>query len=203
MRQRDKDIIKSLEEFRVLDRDQIIDLHFANLKSKVNSCNLILKRLQDRGHILCKNTVKPYEYFPNPTSVHMKSTKIEHFKALANTIIEAKKFGKLREFEVEPKLGKKGTVEPDLFMIWNNAPFFVEVQTDQPQKSSYFKTKLKRYVDYYNSDDWRSLPWQRSEKQFFPYVMILSKHVYEVPDTNMKVFQVKSVEEFVRTYVKR
>ncbi|MGR5899532.1 hypothetical protein ACT7C8_18005 [Bacillus cereus] len=29
---------------------------------------------------------------------------------------------------IEPKIGTKGTVEPDLFCIFRNTPFFIEVQ---------------------------------------------------------------------------
>jgi hypothetical protein len=203
MNQRDKNIVKSLEQFRVLDRDQLIELHFSTVKDKVNSCNKVLKRLQRDGHVSCDLSRRPYVYFPEPSTVSKKSSKLNHFMSIADLVIEAGKVGKLTEYEVEVKLGKKGTVEPDLFMVWNKAPMFVEVQTANIQKSNYMKKKLERYEEYYDSGAWRELHWQRPDKKYFPYVIIVSAHQYALPETPFKVIQVKSMTEFVEKYVKK
>jgi len=201
MNQRDIDIIKSVSEFRVLDRDQIIQLHFPNVKDKINSANRVLKRLQRDGHLTCDVTTRPYNYFPIPSTVRKGSTKISHYKAIANFIIETMRLGDLKEFQVEPKMGNKGTVEPDIFMIWNNAPVFVEIQTSNSQYAKYMKKKLDRYEDYYISEEWKKLHWQRNVKHF-PYILVISDKPYEIDiPTDLKVFQATSMSDFVLRHV--
>ncbi len=202
MIQRDKDILESLRQFRVLNRDQIIELHFKGLKQDVTTCNRVMRRLQLLGEVDVDRNVRPYVYFPNPTTVSKNSSKLKHFRAIADVVIEAKALGEVRELEVEPKLGNKGTVEPDLFMIWNNTPFFVEVQTANVQKSNYMTKKLERYENYFLSNHWKTLHWQRPSKSVFPYVLIISQHSYQLKDTPFHVLQVKSLKEFVRKYVR-
>lgn len=51
MKKRDIAILNDLERFRVLSRNDIIDLHFANLKNPIASCNSVLKRLRRDGYI--------------------------------------------------------------------------------------------------------------------------------------------------------
>lgn len=202
MIQRDKDILESLRQFRVLNRDQLIELHFKGLKQDVTVCNRVMRRLQLLGEVDVDRNVRPYVYFPNPTSVSKNSSKLKHFRAIADIVIEAKALGEVRELVVEPKLGAKGTVEPDIFMIWNNTPFFVEVQTANVQKSNYMVKKLERYENYFLSNQWKSLHWQRPSKPVFPYVLILSRHPYQLKDTPFHVLQVKSLEDFMRKYVR-
>ena len=48
---------------------------------------------------------------------------------------------KPKVFEVEPKVGEKGTVEPDVFAIWRKAPFYIEVQRNI-YSAKVFKAKL-------------------------------------------------------------
>jgi hypothetical protein len=199
--QRDKDILKSLTQFRVLQRDQIIELHFQNVKDKVNSCNKVLKRLQRDGHIDCDLSRRPYFYFPNPSTVKKNSGKVPHFLSIADLFIEARKFGNVGEYEVEIKLGKKGTVEPDLFMIWNKAPMFVEVQLSKAYSKKFMNKKLERYENYYSSGAWKELHWQPANKKYFPYILIVSETKYSLPETPFRVIQVKSMEEFYEKYV--
>jgi hypothetical protein len=200
MNRRDKNIMSDLWKFRVLDRDQIIQLHFANNKDRVNSCNKVLKRLQRDGHITCDHSRRPFVYFPNPATVKKNSGKLPHFMSIADFVIEAKQLGQLKEYEVEVKLGKKGTVEPDLFMIWNKAPFFVEVQRSfySPRQ---MKAKLERYEEYFDSGAWKELHWQRSNTKFFPYVLIVTDRPYALEEVPFKVIQVSSMNEFYEKYV--
>jgi hypothetical protein len=201
MNKRDRNIVESLRQFRVLDRDQLISLHFNEQKQPVVTCNRVMKRLQREGHVDSNKNVRPYDYFPNPSSVSKKSTKLNHYKAIADVVIDAQRLGKVKEYEVEVKLGKKGTVEPDLFMIWNNAPMFLEVQTANVQKSNYMQKKLERYEEYFDSGAWKELHWQRPDKKFFPYVLIISDHAYTLEETPFKVIQVRSMKEFYERYV--
>ena len=93
MNERDKKIVEDLRRFRVLDRDQIIKLHFTYQKDPVNCCNKVLKRLTLQKKITVDRSTQPYRYFPIP---HIKkdSLKIPHFKAISNFFIELCKYKK-------------------------------------------------------------------------------------------------------------
>ncbi|MFB7140761.1 hypothetical protein ACFCYN_14000 [Gottfriedia sp. NPDC056225] len=97
-------------------------------------------------------------------------------------------------YDVEVKLGSKSTVEPDAFMIFNNTPFFVEVQLTHYSKSI-MNEKLKRYEAYFHSYEWVSLQWQ-PEQPFFPYIVIFSEHHYEI-DTFLQVILFKSANDLM------
>ncbi|UKL30054.1 replication-relaxation family protein [Bacillus phage PK2] len=200
MNKRDREILNSLRQFRVLDRDQLISIHFNELKQPVVTCNRIMKRLQLNGHVEVNKNVRPYDYFPSQSPIKKTSGKLSHFKAIADFVIEARKFGRVSEYEVEVKLGKKGTVEPDLFMLWNGTPFFVEVQNSYFNQKQMSK-KLERYEDYYSSGLWKELHWQPANKKYFPYVLIVADRPYSLEDTPFRVFQVRSMTEFVDRYV--
>lgn len=202
MNKRDQDILVSLQQFRVLDRDQIIALHFEGVKDAVSSCNKVLKRLQRDKYITCDNTRRPYLYFPVPSSVRKDSGKLFHFKAIADFVIEAKRLGKLKDYEIEIKLGGKGTVEPDVFMIWNNSPFFVEVQRSNKYSKKYMETKFKRYEEYFHSNEWTQLHWQNPQKPVFPLIWVVSDTEYKIETFLRGVYQSKDVQGFKDKYMK-
>ena len=49
--QRDKDIIRFINQFRAVDRDSLVELFFNQLKSPVNACNSVMVRLYRLGLI--------------------------------------------------------------------------------------------------------------------------------------------------------
>lgn len=200
--QRDKAILESLSQFKVLDRDQLVELHFSNLTDKNVACSRVMKRLERDGHVEPLKSHRPYWYLLKESKVKRDSQKLGHFRAIANFIIQVKKLGNLTHYEIEPKLGEKGTVEPDVFMIWNNVPFFVEVQCSL-YSDKYMKYKFKRYEDYYKSKDWKKLSWQREDHKYFPYIWVVTDTKYRMADTNMKVFQTDSVETFLKKHMKK
>lgn len=196
MNQRDNAILKSLESFRVLDRDQIIALHFKGVKDEVSSCNKVLKRLQRDNYIECDINVRPFNYFPKPTNIKKDSAKIRHFKLIADFIIEIQKYAPLTEYSIEVKLGKKGTVEPDVYMVWNNTPYFVEVQRTF-YGSKFMAKKMERYKDYYKSGEWKE------RTPHFPFVWIITDHMYDLDTTPLRVYQTKTVEDFINLHRKK
>ncbi|MGM0807614.1 MAG: hypothetical protein ACQET8_23185 [Bacillota bacterium] len=196
MNERDRGIIESLKKFRVLDRDQIIKLHFTNVKAPIDSCNKVLKRLNRDGHIEVDLSSRPYNYFPSPCSMRKDSMKIPHFKEIANFYISLLPFKVPTQFEVEFKTGQKGSIEPDIYMVWNGAPYFVEIQRNF-YSSKVMEAKKQRYVDYFESRDWKV--WT----QHFPFIWILSEHKYNIDFSPLRLYQTKTSEEFVNTYLKR
>jgi hypothetical protein len=194
MNQRDKAIIKNLERFRVMTRDDICDLHFSNIKYKTIQTNRVMKRLCRDDYIEVSKEYRIYRYFPSP-SIKKDSTKIPHFLAIVDFYKQILKYEEPKEFEVEPKVGDKGIIEPDIFMIWKNAPFFVEIQRKIYSKKV-MAAKMKRYEQYYYGEQWHSFKWQPKDKKVFPRVWFITDHHYSII-VPFKVIQTKNVNEFM------
>jgi Replication-relaxation len=200
MNSRDFQIVKALDQFRVLDRNQLISLFFNNQKQPIVTCNRIMKRLALSGYVKASKDSKPYNYFPADSSMRPNSGKLLHYKAITDHVISLQEHGILREYEIEPTLGKKGTVEPDLFAIWRNAPFFMEVQRAHHSEQTMQK-KFDRYEKYFMSRAWEQLPFQQ-ERKVFPYVWLVCDRTYNLK-TSFTVFQSKDVPEFIKKYMKK
>jgi hypothetical protein len=184
---RDKAIIRDLNRFRVMDRDSIAELHFAGLKNPKLAANNVLLRLLRDGQIQRSTAFIPYVYFGPETQIKKQSQKIGHFLAILEVYKEMRKLGKLETFLVEPKYGSKGVAEPDIFAMYRNTPFFIEVQRTVYSEKQ-MNEKLQRYVDFYNTG---------IMAKPFPRVIILSDQRYAVDgDYPFKVFQAESFTQF-------
>jgi hypothetical protein len=184
---RDKAIIRDLNRFRVMDRDSIAELHFAGLKNPRLAANNVLLRLLRDGQIQRSTAFVPYCYFGPETQMKKNSAKIGHFLAILEVYKEMRKLGKLETFLVEPKYGSKGVAEPDIFAMYRNTPFFIEVQKTVYSEKQ-MNEKLQRYVDFYNTGI-MSKP--------FPRVLILSDQRYAIDgDYPFKIFQSESFTQF-------
>lgn len=187
---RDKEILKDLRRFRCMDRDSIAELHFAGLKNPVHSANNVLLRLLRDGHVTRSNIYTPYVYFPSDSPIKKASQKVNHFIAILDVYKELRKLGDLGTFLVEPKYGKKGVAEPDVYCQYRRTGFFVEVQRTV-YSDKQIRDKLDRYVDLYNSGI-MATP--------FPHVLILGDHRYTIDgDYPMRIFQASTFTEFVQS----
>lgn len=193
MNQRDKDILEDLKRFRMLDRDQIIAIHFSNTTHAITNCNRVLQRLTLKGLIKADRTLRPYRYFLSNRKLKMEGQKSNHFRSIADTYIEMLQEDALSLFEVEPKLGGKGTVEPDVFAIWQGTPFFIEVQRSMYTKKV-MDEKIKRYEAFYESKEWMEF----TDK--FPIIIIISDYKYSIKSI-LNIRQAKSFSEFTKKYV--
>lgn len=196
MKKRDMDIIKDLQRFRCLTRNEIIDLHFAGLKNPITSANTVLKRLSRDGYIEVSNNQQPYIYFPSPSSIKKDSAKIPHFLAIAQFYLSLLIFEPPKEFIVEPKY-EKGNMEPDAFMIWRKAPFFVEIQRSIYSKKV-MDVKFSRYEAYFSSRKWEEECWQPKDRKVFPRVLIITDTKYETSThSQIRYLQVQNVQQFI------
>lgn len=195
MKKRDLAILNDLHRFRCLTRDNIIDLHFSHLKQPVTSCNTVLKRLRRDGYIEVNTNYQQYLYFISPAPIKKDSTKIPHFLKIADFFISLHMFEELKTFVVEPKYGK-GYMEPDAFMIWKRAPFFVEIQRSV-YSDKMIKEKIKRYEDYYFSEEWKKEPWQPQNRKVFPAVLVLTDTRYNFDSKYIKFIQVSCIDELI------
>jgi hypothetical protein len=195
---RDKAIIEDLNRFRVMDRDSIADIHFKGLKNPRYAANNVLLRLLREGYIQRSTAFQPYVYFGPEVNMKKNSAKIGHFLAIVNVYREILQHESIQTFLVEPKYGKKGTAEPDIFCIYRKTPFFIEVQ-----KSIYSEKqmtdKLNRYQDIFESDLLNQEEWQRSEKKIFPHLLILSDQRYAVDQYPFKIFQSTTFTQFINS----
>jgi hypothetical protein len=184
---RDKAIIKDLNKFRVIDRDSIAELHFSNLKNPNYAANNVLLRLLRDGQIQRSTAFVPYVYFGPDVNIKQNSQKIGHFLSILNVYKELKHLGSLETFQVEPKYGKKGSAEPDIFCQYRRTNFFVEVQRTI-YSNKLIEEKLDRYIELYNSGI-MAAP--------FPHILILSDQRYAIDgEYPFKIFQAESFSQF-------
>lgn len=187
---RDKLILKDLTKFRVMDRDSIAQLHFADKQNPQKAANNVLLRLFRDGQIQRSTSFTPFVYFGADVNIKHNSAKIRHFLAILDVYKELKQLGSLETFLVEPKFGKKGCVEPDIFCKFRKTFFFVEVQRTV-YSDKQMKEKLDRYVDLYNSGN-MTKP--------FPHVLILSDQMYGIDGMYpFRIFQAESFSKFVES----
>lgn len=187
MNNRDKAITESLKKFRVLNRDQLIKLHFLQNKTPHVVANRVLKRLVDNNLIEVDKTTRPYNYFPSPRSIKKDSTKIPHFRAIADFYITLCAYETPTLFEVEFKPLAKGGIEPDIFMKWKGFAFCVEVQRSIYSKKQ-MENKRKLYMDYKDSDEWK-----RHSKRF-PAIWIITDKYYDMDFKPLYAVQTKDVD---------
>jgi rhamnose utilization protein RhaD (predicted bifunctional aldolase and dehydrogenase) len=197
VKQRDKDILKALEDFRCLSRDQIAKMFYGYLKNPITNANYALKRLRDRGYVKANVSRQPYIYFPATSGMKKDSQKVDHFLGIADAYIELQSTGQLKEFHIEPKYGQKGTVEPDAFFHCKDYPFFLEFQ-NSVYSDKVMKAKIQRYMDYFKSDEWHNGHWQRDNVLVFPYILIITNKQYNIDVEEFTVLQVKSINSLIR-----
>jgi hypothetical protein len=168
MMERDKRIVADLERFRVLTRDDIVDLHFGGMKYPVADANKVLLRLVQQKRVAVSKERRMYHYFPLP-SIKRDSTKIPHYLAIAGFYRELRKHAEPKQFIVEPKLGGKGLPEPDAFAIWMGRAIYIEIQRSVYSVKQW-RDKYNRYEAYHLSD-----LWKRGNISRFPMVWIIGK----------------------------
>lgn len=199
MNKRDKSIVNDLYRFRVLSRDQIIRLHFSHLKKPVSTCNLVLKRLQDRRHIKAFKGFQPFVYAPVDSKIKESSQKILHFLAIADTFIEMKKYDAPTHVLVEPKFAEKGAIEPDLFCIFKKTPFFIEVQRNV-YSEKVMKEKIGRYETFYYSDAWKEFEWQMKDKKVFPLILFITDTRYNIETNVLRIVQAPNITDLIHLF---
>lgn len=104
-----------------------------------------------------------------------------------------------RTFEVDPKLGGKGLPEPDAFVIWKGAPWYIEIQ-----RSVYTEKQMNEKLNRYEGGEWENANWQILAKKMFPNVWIVGAGKYNIGNRSFRMFQgsvgemVKKINRFVQ-----
>lgn len=198
MRGRDKAILADLERFRCLSRDDIAAIHFSQNKAPVKACNVVMRRLRDRGEVELVSSGSPYVYAGKPSPIRKDSQKIPHYLAIAGVYRDMLGIAGPRLFQVEPKYGK-GMPEPDIFTIWNGRAFWIEVQRSLFSEKMW-EDKLYRYQEMFRSEKWRGESWQPpNARKVFPFVLVLSSTRVPTPDgLPFPILQSRSVGELFK-----
>lgn len=200
MKKRDMAILNDLQRFRCLTRDHIIELHFRNLKNAITCCNTVMKRLRRDGYIEVNTNHQPYLYYPAPSSIKKDSTKIPHFLRIADFYISLLKYEEPKMFICEPKYSKKGEyMEPDGFMLWKRAPFFVEIQRSV-YSAKVMAEKVARYEAYFLSNEWQNEAWQPANKKIFPTIILVTDTRYSIDSAYVKFLQVQNIDQVVAMF---
>ncbi|MCC2425350.1 replication-relaxation family protein [Bacillus wiedmannii] len=196
MVERDINIINDLTRFRVMKRDQILKLHFKKNANNISNGNNVLKRLVDRNYITVNKTYRPHIYFPNPATIKLDSTKIQHFLSIGDLYVTLCEVQQPRSFIVEPKYAK-GHVEPDaLIILENSLAIFVEIQLSR-YTSSMIRKKFLGYKELYKSGIIKKETWQPSNKIIYPPIVLISDYRYEIDVPGLKILQYQSIQQFI------
>lgn len=196
MRSRDAAIIADLARFRVLTRNQIADLHFANVKNSGTAVNSTMLRLFRQNRVSRSANYQPYLYYPAEGGIKKDSAKIPHFLAIGDAYIALCRYAKPSQFIVEPKYMPK-LAEPDAFTIFKGSPLFIEVQRSV-YSEKVMAEKIARYEALFASGFVQGEVWQPSGRKVFPAVLILTQTRYAVNSRNFTIIQAGDIDEFMR-----
>lgn len=196
MRSRDAAIIADLARFRVLTRNQIAALHFANVKSPATAANSTLLRLFRQNRVSRSANYQPYLYYPTEGGIKKDSAKTPHFLAIADAYIALCRYEKPTQFIVEPKYMSK-LAEPDAFTIFKGSPLFLELQLSV-YSEKIMAEKISRYEALFASGVVQEEAWQPAGRKVFPAVLIITQTRYAVNSRNFTIIQAGSIEEFMR-----
>ncbi|PEN91519.1 hypothetical protein CN553_20905 [Bacillus cereus] len=138
---------------------------------------------------------QPYIYFPQPSTIRKTSQKIPHFLAIVDVYKQLLQYEKPKLFKVEPKYNKT-YMEPDVFTIWRQSPFFIEVQNSVYSKKV-MQEKGNRYEFYFHSSEWQQEQWQPKKSKYFPSQLIITDTQYDIYSPDFRIFQTKSIHDFM------
>jgi hypothetical protein len=198
MRKRDIEIIAALEKFKCLTRDQIATLFFSHCKKPHTNANFVLKRLRRDGYITA-NTDKSfhqYIYFPNPSTVKKNSQKVDHYLLIAQIYIDMMKYDVVKQYEIEPNIDD---FIPDAFARWKGSRWFIEAQNSL-YTAKQTEQKLNKYLEWYQSGEWKVSRFVNQNKPIFPHVLIVGKvnKKVDVKEYPFRIAQVESIDEFMK-----
>jgi hypothetical protein len=148
------------------------------------------------------NKFRKRVYLPQ---TYKHSLKIFDFKAMLHVlnrqigVIDGHTVGEILKWRTEHEAtinyrsdGKKGQVIPDAFCIYKYTPtlvkpFFLECD-NATMDLNQLKSKIRRYLDCYESGDWRETDWARLIKTFPPVIIVM--HSFD---------DVRKLTAFIRT----
>lgn len=191
MKPRDLDILKSLQKFKALTRDQIAALHFNKNARPHISANQVLKRLRRDNYILAQTdrSFQQYIYFNNPSSIKIDSQKLDHYLLMNQTIIDMLKYSPITDFQFESSIPEADFIPDIIVKGWLDNDWFIECQNSLYTLKQLY-SKLDRYKSYYEKGYWHN------EK-----MLIIGKVNLKFDPENypFKIKQVRGIEDLKET----
>lgn len=183
MNERDKAILEAVRYFRALSRDDIIEMFFKDHK-RLSYPNIVLKRLTDRGYLKQHKRFKPAFYTIKEDSIRLNSQKMKHYQAVYHFYRDVCKIEAPTEFQIEPRIGPKGAVEPDAYMVWKGKPHFIEIQRTR-YDHKFIQAKLNKYEETFH------------QVQHAPLILLISDFEYKVT-TYLPFKQAKNFKDYIK-----
>lgn len=212
MKPRDLAILKSLERFKCLTRDQIATLHFSTNSQPYISANKVLKRLRRDDYILANTdrSFQQYIYFNNPSPIKIDSQKINHHLLINQTIIDMSRYSTINEFHLETKLQDSDLI-PDIYIKeWLGKNWFIECQNSLYTVKQLY-SKIDKYKEYYDKGYWnheRLIIIGKINLKFdpedYPFKIKQYSAIHDLKDTilNFKEMKLQEFKEKVKEETK-
>jgi hypothetical protein len=203
MKPRDLAILKSLEKFKCLTRDQIAALHFTENARPYISANQVLKRLR-RDNYITANTDRSFQqyiYFNNPSPIKTDSQKIDHYLMMNQTIINMMTYCPIVEFHFETSLPDADFIPDIIVEKWLGNDWFIECQNSLYTTKQLY-SKLDKYKSYFDKGYWnneRVLIIGKINLKFdpedYPFKVKQVSSIHDLKDTIQRFKEVK-LQEF-------
>lgn len=171
---RDKEVLASIEEYRVLDTEQICILHFNDLKHGIVKARQRLRKLYlskkvNRGR---DDMAEPYYYYTDRKPYNTNHTVNKNW-GIIYLIHKAQKWEHLEVMQSEYPVGN---LQADGFLGFVNTftdKFnFYFIESDRTDSKNKFN-KVRLYNELYSSGAYLKEPWvQKTDK--FPEILIIT-----------------------------
>ena len=201
MNERQKAILRAVEQFRALSRLHIERMFFHNTKNSKNNANATLNKLVSRGYLTANKNFQPYVYHVADTRLKKQGQKVKQYLDIADTFLSMQQYGDIKYFDVEPRLKLEGVeIRPDLFCRWKGNLWMVECQNSRFSEKQ-IDEKVKRYEGLFLSGGYMKLPYQSEEKKVMPIVLIVGEGVpYSLQSKHIRIIQTKNIDDFMKQF---
>lgn len=224
MGKRHDQFFEFLKVIPIVDTNQISSLFYSDCNSPGKRASEFLQELAKRGDIegqrreMGKTKIwrlsskKKKELGITKRSVPFNISIIDHILDVGNVYVELVKNGELEYFEYELRegfIGKNGKEKkycPDGFFIYNDEPFFLELQRS-PISSLKWKEKWKYGDDFLNNNHYLNyfdklshLPYFRLYMPKKPAILTISTQRKEIVlngAENLKIELFKTINDFI------
>lgn len=201
MNERQKAIVKAVQQFRALSRVHIERMFFQGTKNSKNNANATLNKLVSRGYLTANKNFQPYVYHAADTKLKKQGQKVSQYLDIADTFLSMQKYGAIKYFEVEPRFKFAGVeVRPDLYCLWKGNLWAVECQNSR-FSTKQIEEKAIRYESLFLSGNYTELPFQQENKKVMPIVLIVGDGVpYPTKTKLIRIIQAKSIDDFMKRF---
>jgi hypothetical protein len=201
MNERQKAIVKAVEQFRALSRVHIERMFFQGTKNSKNNANATLNKLVSRGYLTANKNFQPYVYHAADSKLKKQGQKISQYLDIANTFLSMQQYGAIKCFEIEPRFNMgEVQVRPDLYCHWKGNLWAVECQNSRFTEKQ-MEEKVKRYEALFLSGSYTTLSFQQEDKKVMPLILIVGEGVpYRIYSQHIRIIQAKSIDEFMEQF---